>query len=170
MKSEEGFTLIEALLSLLITTIIMLLLSSGLTQAKKIKEAVISDTVYINHDSSNITGNRQVEWHLFLNQLERYLEGSRNPVVYKDWFKVEEWKEDEQKYSEVIYRRVQTNTKIFSRSENGGYQPILNGATRIRIKRENEGWLVFEHTFNGVDTFHGKIWVSSWVEEKSKTE
>ena len=170
LKKEEGFTLIEALLSLVITSFILLFITSGITQTQLIKDEIIADSVMINHHHDTVSGDRQIEWHIFLNQLEHYLQGSKNPQVQTDLLIVEEWSEEENKYVRVYYRRPETNFRVLIRSQGGGTQYLLLGAYRIKFKLEDDGWLVVTNSFDGIKEYQGKIRVRSWIEETEKVE
>ena len=103
--------------------------------------------------------------NLFLNQLEFYLENSRNPQVQSDLFLVEEWDEAVGEYNLVRYRRPSTNLRVLIRSKRGGNQYMLMGANRIRFELAENGWLIVTNSFDGVKEFEGRIWVKSWIEE-----
>ena len=45
---------------------------------------------------------------------------------------------------------------------------MLIGASEINLRREEEGWVVIENTFNGEDYYHGRIWVESWIENSEE--
>lgn len=164
-QNEEGFTLIEALLSLVITSFILLFITSGIMQTQVIKDEIISDSVMINHHHDTVSGDRQIEWHIFLNQLEYYLQGSKNPQAKSDLLIVDEWNEKENKFKEVSYKRSSTNRRVLFRSESGGTQYLLIGAHRINFKLEENDWLIVTNSFDGIKEYQGKIRVSSWREE-----
>src|SRR5699024_6624881 len=81
LRNESGFTLLEALIVLMMSSSIMLLLVGGLLQITKINQKIIDDSQFIEETVETVAGDRQIEWHLFLNQLEFELQGSINPVV-----------------------------------------------------------------------------------------
>ena len=164
LNNEDGFTLIESLISLLISTFALFLITTTLLQASTLKESLVADTLYPYHNRVTITGDRKIEWHIFLNQLEMYLEDSKNPRVYKRRLAIEELYGEHGAYTEVSYQMPSNSTRVFIRRLNNGYQPMLIGATEIHLRREKEGWLVIENTFNGEDYYYGRIWVESWVE------
>lgn len=164
-QNEKGFTLVEALLSLFVTTAIIFFLSTGLIQSRVIKKELVTDSTSINQNADTVSGERQIEWHLFLNQLEFYLENSRNPQAQSDLFLVEEWDEAVGEYNLVRYRRPSTNLRVLIRSKRGGNQYMLMGANRIRFELAENGWLIVTNSFDGVKEFEGRIWVKSWIEE-----
>ena len=163
-NNEEGFTLLEALISLLISTFSLFLITTTLLQASTLKETLVADTLYPYHNRVTITSDRQIEWHIFLNQLEMYLENTINPRVYNRRLVVDELNDEYRVYSEVSYQMPSNSTRVFIRRLNNGYQPMLIGASEINLRREEEGWVVIENTFNGEDYYYGRIWVESWIE------
>ena len=62
LDKEEGFTLLEVLLTLSIISLCVLLFSMAITQIKTVRASIKDD--------------RQIEWHLFLNSMEYDLIGS----------------------------------------------------------------------------------------------
>ena len=163
-NNEEGFTLLEALISLLISTFSLFIITTTLLQASTLKETLVADTLYPYHNRVTITSDRQIEWHIFLNQLEMYLENTINPRVYNRRLVVDELNDEYGVYSEVSYQMPSNSTRVFIRRLNNGYQPMLIGASEINLRREEEGWVIIENTFNGEDYYYGRIWVESWIE------
>lgn len=164
-RNEEGFTLIEALLSLLVTSLIVFFFSIGIMQTQAFKDKIISDSTMINHDQNIVSGDRQIEWHLFINQLEYFLQGSKNPVAQSDLFVVEEWDEVSKTFNIVRYRRPKETRRVLIRSKRDGTDYFLLGVHRVNFKLEDDGWLVITNSFDGIKEYQGKIRVSSWVDE-----
>lgn len=164
-QNEEGFTLIEALLSLVVTSFIVLFLTIGIMQTQVFKEKIISDSMMISHDQNIVSGDRQIEWHLFINQLEYFLQGSKNPVAQSDLLVVEEWDQDSKIFKITRYRRPRDTRRVLIRSKMDGTDYFLLGAHRVNFKLEDGGWLVVTNSFDGVKEYQGKIRVSSWIDE-----
>ena len=169
-QNEDGFTLIEALLSLAITSFVLLFFTIGITQTKVIKNKIISDSLMISHDKNIISGDPQIEWHLFLNQLEYFLQGSKNPVAKSDLFVVDEWDKDAQTYSKVRYRRPVDTRRVLIKTKKDGTDYFLLGAQRVNFKLEEDGWLIITNSFDGIKEYQGKFRVSSWVNEVDDME
>ena len=93
-----------------------------------------------------------------------YLENTINPRVYNRRLVVDELNDEYGVYSEVSYQMPSNSTRVFIRRLNNGYQPMLIGASEINLRREEEGWVIIENTFNGEDYYYGRIWVESWIE------
>lgn len=166
-KNEKGFTLLETLISLLISSLVIMLLTSGLLQVVSIRDTMASNAQASNR-TNLITGDRHVEWHIFLNQLESYLQGSYDPKVADDTIHVKEPVVFDREFQEVLYR-IDANAINFSRRESNGYQRMLTGITKLNFTREG-GWLNAGVIFVNGDRFDGRIWVESWVEKLEEEE
>jgi competence protein ComGF len=167
LTREEGFTLLEALAALMVSSMIILLLSSGITQAESIREVIVNDSEQMGEDSDLVRGDRQIEWHLFLNQLENYLEDTRNPYVSRLYFTVEEWDERVGDYVTVRYER-RGSLENFTRSKRGGNNRMLTGIVGLAFEQQ-DGWLLLDFQFRTGEKYLGRIWVDSWT-EKSEEE
>lgn len=167
LKDELGFTLVEALISLVISASILMLLSAGILQSKIIKSKLIDESQNIleKEEGNLVVGNRQIEWHLFLNQLEHYLNGTINPQVGTYIVVVDELDIDTLNYVQVFYRKSGTNNSIFIRSKKNGYQPLLTRVHTLTFRLEENGWLRIECIFRNKEVYVGRIWIKSWVEE-----
>ncbi len=160
---QAGFTLLEALIALLLSSLVLLLLASGILEASKIKEILVNDSQAEATQSHTVSGDRQLEWHLFLNQLETYLEGTKNPQVFKEQILLDEWEEETNRY--VVTRYDQRGSRNnFVRSKSNGYNRMLTGIQTVHLKKE-EGWLLLDFTFRNGENYQGKVWVNSWTEE-----
>jgi len=165
LNKEQGFTLLEALIALMLSSMIILLLSGGLLQMDKIREVIISDAQLVADASGTVEGDRQIEWHLFLNQLENHLEGSTPHNVQANEMNVEEWDEKTQKYINVRYGVAKTSNNNFIR-DNRGYNRILSGISNYTLTRQG-GLLLLDFTFQNGENYKGRIWIDSWAEEGS---
>lgn len=162
LKNEAGFTLIEMLTSLMISSVIILLLVAGINQAFFLHSEMIVSTKM--QRKNTYVGDRQIEWHLFLNQIESHLQDSRYIAVGKSEIHVEEWEEESNKHSRVIYRSPGTNLSQLSRIRNNGNQIMLTGITAKEFSRDNK-WLNMEVTFQNGEHYTASIYVESWAEE-----
>lgn len=147
IKDEAGFTLIEALVALIITTLTLSLLSMGITHFK--------------HVSKNVDTDRQLEWHLCLNQLEHYLTNSELVAVSNDKLVVKEYENQSQNKVTAEYRMVNQN---FVRRVNNGTQQLLMNLKSIQFEIENRALLVKSAFYTG-EQYQAKIRVSSWDEQ-----
>lgn len=165
---QGGFTLLEALVALMLSSMIILLLSSGIMQVNKISETLVNDSEQMAEESNLIRGDRQIEWHLFLNQLETYLEGTINPRVHSDYFIVNEWEEEGNQYVTTRYER-RGALENFTRSKFGGNNRMLTGIQKLHFEKQ-EGWLHLNFKFRTGEEYLGRIWVDSWLEEEEIQE
>lgn len=165
---QGGFTLLEALVALMLSSMIILLLSSGIVQANKIREVLANDSEHMVEESSLIRGDRQIEWHLFLNQLETHLEGTINPRVHSHYFLVDEWEEERNQYVTTRYER-RGALENFTRSKFGGNNRMLTGIQEVHFEKQ-EGWLHLQFKFKMGEEYLGRIWVDSWMEEEEIKE
>lgn len=166
LTKEAGFTLLEALISLMLTSMIILLLSTSITQAGSIQEVLINDSEESGKNSDLVQGDRQIEWHLFLNQLENYLKGTKNPYVTRLYFTVEEWDEERDRYVTIRYER-RGLLENFTRSKIGGTNRMLTGINNLEFEQQG-GWLLLKFQFKTGEEYLGRVWVDSWIEEEEE--
>lgn len=166
LSEQDGFTLIEALISLMLSSVIILLLSGGILQAGKVKEVIVADAQNDIYHTSDVVGDRQIEWHLFLNQFENYLQGTINPRVVGSSITVSEWNEEVNRYTDVVYSRPESNQLNFARRNMGGHNRMLSRIGTLSFKQKL-GWLQIEVRFLNGEEYQGRIWIESWVKEEA---
>jgi len=164
LDKENGFTLLEALIALMLSSTIILLLSGGLLQMDKIRGTIISDSQLAADASGTVEGDRQIEWHLFLNQLENYLEGSNPRYVQTSGMRVEEWDEERQRFVEVRYGVTQSSISNFMRSSSRGYNRMLSGISDYTLTKKDH-LLLLDFTFKNGENYKGRIGIDSWAKE-----
>lgn len=103
-RNEQGFTLLELLVTLSVTSISVLLFSAALTQLSAVRNRTNDD--------------RQIEWHLFLNQLEYDMKDNVLRDVVSN--RIRMW--------EVVDGEVQNNTIAYNLNSNNRYVRTRNGA------------------------------------------
>lgn len=145
IKNQEGFTLLEILISLSITSLCFLLLSIGVVQIKELNHTIKTD--------------KQIEWHLFLNQLDHYLIDSRFTSNTSTILRVEERVDGQ--LQDVRYQKSGTK---FIRRLNGGNQPLLMDIQTINITKHKDSILI-KGIFDNGETYKARIWVNSWDEK-----
>ena len=145
-----------------------MLLTGGLLNVVAIRDTLVNNA-QISGNTNQIIGDRQVEWHIFLNQLENYLQGSYEPEVLNNQIHVKEEKLTEKGYQNIYYR-IDGNTSNFSRRESNGYHRMLTDIQNIYFTCEENGWLDAEVLFANGQTFSGKIWIESWLERVDEDE
>ena len=170
LKSESGFTLLEAMVALMMTASILLLLMGSLLQADAINQKMVSDAQFYEETQDSVVGDRQIEWHLFLNQLENYLQGSVDPVVGENYLEVKEMDEETNRLTSVVYKQPDSGSKrTFLQYKNNGKIRMLTGVEKVDFSREN-GWLTLNFKFRNNQYYTGRIWVESWIKEKEEVE
>lgn len=162
LKNEQGFTILETLISLFVSSFVIMLLTGGLLNVMSIRDTMVNNAQNSSR-TNQISGDRQVEWHIFLNQLESYLQGSYDPEVLSNHIKVKVPKTTISKGYQDIFYRIDGSTYNFSRRDSNGYHRMLTEIQKIDFTQE-DGWLEAEVTFSNGQTFRGRIWVESWVE------
>ncbi|MFC6463833.1 competence type IV pilus minor pilin ComGF [Marinilactibacillus sp. GCM10026970] len=147
---EKGFTLIEVLLSLSIVSLCVVLLSFFTSQSKSLQDRINTD--------------RQLEWHLFLNQTEYELEGSTRVSVDSDNLSVE--KENKQGHKETI--KYQKYLSLLRRQVGGeGHQPMLTDLKSLQFKtKENKVTITVK--FNNEETYSAVFDIPVKSEEESE--
>lgn len=162
LKNEQGFTILETLISLFVSSFVIMLLTGGLLNVMSIRDTMVNNAQNSSR-TNQISGDRQVEWHIFLNQLESYLQGSYDPEVLSNHIKVKVPKTTISKGYQDIFYRIDGSTYNFSRRDSNGYHRMLTEIQKVDFTQEDE-WLDAEVTFSNGQTFRGRIWVESWVE------
>lgn len=130
LKNNKGFTLVESLFALMVNSLVLLLVGTTLQTMLKTED-------FMENQKQNI------EWHIFLNQVE-------NDVTDKKMTKVLPY--------EVILEENQTKDKItYTLSaakirwlRNGtGYVPMLNEVKNVKFHEIENGLLIESHFKNG---------------------
>lgn len=165
-NNESGFTLFEALLAVMLSSVILLFLCTSIQQLKNINERIIGDAQTNLSAKSKVKGSRQIEWHLFLKQLERYLEDTK--LVSSTSYSLIV-KEESDKNIETKYGRTESGYRSFYRSKNNGHNILLTDIKRFSLEVNGE-WLHLHFTFQNNEEYSGKIWVGSWKKEKEPAE
>lgn len=167
LKSESGFTLLEALLALMMTSVILLLLIGGLLQANIINQKIIMDAQPYQETKNTIAGDRQIEWHLFLTQLEDYLQDSFNPVANNGYLEVSEIDKKTNRLTQVVYRQPDSGSRrSIHQFKNNGNIRMLTGVEKPVFIVEDD-WLILNFKFRNGEIYTGRIWIESWAEENN---
>lgn len=165
-SNESGFTLLEALIALMLSSVILLFLSAGLLQLTKFNELIVTGAQTMSIRETRVKGNRQIEWHLFLNQLEGYLEDSHLVSSTIDTLVVEEESGGDQPNT-VKYGRAKTGQRNFFRSNKSGYNALLTDVRSFHLKVDDQ-WLILNFLFQNGEEYKGRIWIESWKEEENQ--
>lgn len=168
-NNESGFTLLEALIAMMLSSIIVLFLGSNLQQLNKINELVIADAQFVLTAKSKVKGSRQIEWHMFLNQLERYLENTELVSSTTQSIIVNEEKAGHTDYTRTKYGRSETGYRSFYRSKNNGHNAMLTEVQSFRIEVDGQ-WLLLNFSFQNDEEYKGRIWIESWEQKNNPDE
>lgn len=165
LNDEKGFTLLEAMIVLMLTSSILLLLTGSLLQANSINQKMVSDAQFYPETQNTVSGDRQIEWHIFLNQLENYLQGTFNPKVSRSYLEVSENDESLDRPKQVIYKQPDSgNRRTLLQYKNNGNVRMLTSIEKPGFSKDG-GWLILNFKFRNGETYTGRIWVDSWIEE-----
>ncbi|WP_040292786.1 competence type IV pilus minor pilin ComGF [Alloiococcus otitis] len=149
LKKEGAFTMLEALVALSITSLILLALSIGVSHFKQVKEELRAD--------------RQLDWHLFVNQMSFYLESSDLLSVNQNRLLVKEVNYRDQSVVQAQYRLVNGN---FIRRVNNGYQPMLLDVKKVEMEEMGPS-LMMKAYFNNDEEYQARIWVNQWHDQEN---
>lgn len=146
-QNEQGFTLIEVLITLSVTSLTVLLFSAVLTQL-----------ITLRNQTSD---ERQIEWHLFLNQLEYDTKDNVLRDVVQN--RIRMWEvEDGVVKTDTISYNLNAN-KRYVRARNGSGQQIMlmqiESMDIVRDKNRIEIKVVFQ---NG-ERYSGRIKVKETI-------
>lgn len=152
LKNEGGFTLLETLVALSISSLCFLLLSIGILQTRAIREEIEND--------------KQIEWHLFINQLEHYFQDSELISVSRDELIVKEMNQNTGELETATYLRPYSNRRVLIRRVNNGNQRVLSQVNWVRFSM-NEDVLEIEGYFQNDEVYNARLKIESWeVDEK----
>ncbi|WP_084172129.1 competence type IV pilus minor pilin ComGF [Atopococcus tabaci] len=145
--NEKGFTLLEAMVALLVTTLTLTLMSYAVRHVQTLSRMELHD--------------RQLEWHLFLNQMEydlketAFVENSGQAFIFNK-YNPEKRKEERIRYEKYM-------TMIRRTVDGSGHQPMLTQVSDVRFERTEKG---LETTV----TFQNGITYTAWVDLNEQME
>lgn len=146
-KIDRGFSLIEVLLALSVSTLTILLFSAILTQLVTVRNQTNDD--------------RQIEWHLFLNQLEHDIEDNVLRDVANNRIRMWEVKEGVVQRDFIGYNL--NSSKNVVRTRNGlGQQLMLMHIDSLSINRMGNK-IELMVTFQNGESFSGRVKVQEAI-------
>lgn len=149
-KNEQGFTLIDTLFALMVTSMTVLLVS------------VLVQSMSTVHEK-NYERN-QLDWHIFLNQFEAYLEGTSFEQLSTTALVVNRFNPDKGVMEKDTYEK---NVTTFRRRVNSsGHQPMLMDVESLMFTEEGQG-VQLDVTFTNKEHYSGWIDLS---EQREKTD
>ncbi|WP_414839861.1 competence type IV pilus minor pilin ComGF [Carnobacterium sp. TMP28] len=150
---EEGFTLLESIVSLYVLVICVSLISYAASQYQTIRKQTFLD--------------RQLEWHLFLNQLEY----DSRQLVFKDSttsrVRFEEFDHIGKVQRIIVYQKDLKKTTLIKTTELGGYQPLLMKVSKVTFSKKGD-FLIIEVLFSNKETYKAQLKITQVVEELEK--
>lgn len=145
---ERGFTLLETMTALMVTSLTVLLISFAVRHFQSI-------------DRFNFHSH-QLEWHIFLNQLEYDLEGTTFQSSSTQGLIVSRKTEDN-----IIVQDVYRKSKgKFVKDRTGGHEPMLMQVAVVHFQREGFG-LRLTVTFSNEETYTAWIDLRQQMGEKA---
>ena len=146
--NDEGFTLLEAILALLVFALCFSLFSMTVKQVQSIRNAQQSD--------------RQLEWHLFLNQFEYDLKENQLKEVTKEVVVFKQPNVTTGGTDNVSYKR--NLQKLIRQVNSVGYQPMLMKLRKLNFNLKGN-FLVIQVEFMNGETYQSQINLQNHIEE-----
>ncbi|MER2110338.1 MAG: competence type IV pilus minor pilin ComGF [Desemzia incerta] len=144
----KGFTLIEAVAALFIFTLCLSLFSIAAKQLNAVQEMQVSD--------------RQLEWHLFLNQFEFDLKENQLKEVKSEKVTFNQSIPKTDQVEVVSYeRRLQ---KLLRKVGNEGYQPMLMELRTLSFQLD-QTFLIIKVEFLNGETYQSQINLKGHIKE-----
>lgn len=137
IRNQEGFTLVESLLALFISTSVLMLVGATFRVLMKTEE-------YLGKSKNNI------EWHIFLNQTEHDVLNKKLKNVYPYEIILEE----AGSLDTITY--AQHGSKIRWQRNRAGYVPVLNRVKQVKFQNQPTGLLI-DVTFTNEQNLKGLI-------------
>lgn len=146
--NNKGFTLLESIIALLVFALCFSLFSLAVKQVQSIHNVQQSD--------------RQLEWHLFLNQFEFDLKENQLKEVTKEQVVFNQYSEKTGVTEKVSYKRK--GQKMIRQVDSQGYQPMLMKLHTLNFKL-NGKFLVIQVEFMNGETYQSQINLKDHIEE-----
>nr|WP_281173148.1 competence type IV pilus minor pilin ComGF [Carnobacterium funditum] len=148
--NEQGFTLLESIVSLYVLVICVSLIGFTASQYQSIRKQTFLD--------------RQLEWHLFLNQFEYEIK----ELVFKDITASKVRFEEQDAAGRVrrliVYQKDLNKTTLIKTTESGGYQPLLMKVSRVTFTK-NGDFLVIQVSFLNKESYKAQVKITEQIKE-----
>lgn len=128
--NAKGFTLLESLLALMVTSLVFLLIGLVL-------QTLLEVEGYMSGAKQNI------EWHIFLNQIE--YDGKDKKLTKVTSYEVS--LEEAENLDLITYTQV--GSKIRWQQNRKGYAPMLNKVKQVNFRKIESGLLIESEFTNG---------------------
>lgn len=143
MNKDEGFSLLEVVVTLSILSSCVLLFSFAISQIRSTRNLIKDE--------------RQIEWHLFINQLEYELSSSEEVSASRDKITVQKYDPEDQRMKTITYERY--FSMIRRQVGSLGHQPILLEVAAVRFSLEEE-MLSLHVDFNNGEKYNANFRVN----------
>lgn len=140
-RNDQGFTLVEILIALSVTSLTVLLFSAVLTQLVTLR--------------SQTNDDRQIEWHLFLNQLEYDMKDTVLRDVVSNRIRMWEVHDGIVQRDFVSYN-LNTNKRYVRTRNNAGQQLMLMKIESMSLNRTGSK-IEIRVTFQNGERYSGRI-------------
>lgn len=147
--NNKGFTLLESIIALLVFALCFSLFSLAVKQVQSIHNVQQSD--------------RQLEWHLFLNQFEFDLKENKLEKVTKEQVVFNQYIEKTEGIERVSYKR--NSQKLIRQVSSQGYQPMLMKLRTLNFTL-NGKFLVIQVEFMNGEIYQSQINLKDHIEEE----
>ena len=148
LLNNKGFTLLESIIALLVFALCFSLFSLAVKQVQSIHNVQQSD--------------RQLEWHLFLNQFEFDLKENKLEEVTKEQVVFNQYIEKTAGTERVSYKR--NSQKLIRQVSSQGYQPMLMKLRTLNFTL-NGNFLVIQVEFMNGEIYQSQINLKDHNEE-----
>ena len=146
--NDKGFTLLETVLALLVFVLCFSLFSMAVKQVQSIRNTQQSD--------------RQLEWHLFLNQFEYDIKEKQLKEMVKEEVVFKQANVKTGGTDNVSYKR--NLQKLIRQVNSEGYQPMLMKLRKLNFSLK-EHFLVIQVEFTNGETYQSQINLQNHIEE-----
>lgn len=146
---NQGFTLLESVVSLYVLVLCVSLIGFTASQYQTIRKQTFLD--------------RQLEWHLFLNQFEYEINDLEFKDVTENKVRFEEWNAGKLNRI-IVYQKDLKKTNLIKTTESGGYQPLLMKVSKVTFAKKDD-FLVIQAVFSNKEKYKAQIKIPQQHEE-----
>lgn len=143
-NKEDGFTLLEVLFTLTLISLCVFLFSMAISQIKTVR--------------ANVKDDRQIEWHLFLNQMENDIRGTEFLNVTEKRLTVVKFNVSKDASERITYERF--GSMIRRRVGGDGHQPMLTQVSTSEFTLLTKNKVKLTVTFDNGEKFTAYVKVN----------
>lgn len=149
----KGFTLLETVIALLVLLTCVSLIGFSVNQLRAIRNQTFQD--------------RQLEWHLFLNQFNYEIKGLVLKDVSTSKVRFEEQDAAGKTQRVHIYQRDANKTVFIKTTDSGGYQPLMMKVSKLTFSKKDT-FLILRVTFTNNENYSAQVNLSQLNEGADK--